>query len=101
VLGAVGIWLWAIEGFAGINYQVWNLSTYLKFSPMRITRAIPYMIIIILVVMFVGNMSQRVLPSTGNDRRDMWIAVAVNSFLTASASVLPAPDTVWWIHADR
>ncbi len=84
VLGAVGIWLWTIEGFAGINYQVWNLSTYLKFSPMRITRAIPYMIII-LVVMFVGNMSQRVLPSTGNDRRDMWIAVAVNSFLTASA----------------
>ena len=35
--------------------------------------------------MFVGNMSQRVLPSTGNERRDMWIAVAVNSFLTASA----------------
>jgi len=83
-LGFVGIWLWAIEGFAGINYQVWNLSTYLQFSPMRITRAIPYMIIIG-IVMFVGNMSQRILPSTGNARRDMWIAVAVNSFLTASA----------------
>ncbi|MBR5337840.1 MAG: alpha/beta fold hydrolase [Lachnospiraceae bacterium] len=84
VLCFVGCWLWLIEGFAGINYQVWNLSTYLEFSPMRITRAIPYMIIIG-IVMFIGNMNQRVLPSTGNEKKDMWIAVAVNSFLTASA----------------
>ena len=80
----VFIWLWLLEGFAGINYQVWNLSTYLKISPMRIVRAIPY-ILIIFFVMFVGNMNQRVLPSTGNERRDMWIAVAVNTCMTASA----------------
>ena len=46
VLIFVGAWLRLIEGFAGINYQVWNLSTYLQFAPMRITRAIPYMLII-------------------------------------------------------
>lgn len=80
----VFIWLWLMEGFAGINYQVWNLSTYLKISPMRIVRAIPY-ILIIFFVMFVGNMNQRVLPSTGNEKRDMWIAVAVNTCMTASA----------------
>lgn len=77
-------WLSLIEGFAGINYQVWNLSTYLKMSPMRIVRAIPY-ILIIFFVMFVGNMNQRVLPSTGNAKKDMWIAVAVNTCMTASA----------------
>jgi hypothetical protein len=77
-------WLWTIEGFAGINYQVWNLATYLKISPMRIVRAIPY-VLIIFFVMFVGNMSQRILPSTGNERKDMWIAVAVNTCMTASA----------------
>ena len=77
-------WLWAAEGFLGINYQVWNLSTYLKISPMRIVRAIPY-ILIIFTVMFLGNMGQRVLPSTGNARKDMWIAVAVNTVMTAAA----------------
>lgn len=77
-------WLWAMEGFLGINYQVWNLSTYLKISPMRIVRAIPY-ILIIFTVMFLGNMSQRVLPSTGNERKDMWITVTVNMVLTAGA----------------
>lgn len=80
----VFVWMWLIEGFAGINYQVWNLSTYLKMSPMRIVRAIPY-VLIIFFVMFVGNMSQRVLPSTGNEKKDMWIAVAVNTCMTASA----------------
>lgn len=44
----------------------------------------PY-ILIIFFVMFVGNMNQRVLPSTGNEKRDMWIAVAVNTCMTASA----------------
>jgi alpha/beta superfamily hydrolase len=77
-------WLWLIEGFLGINYQVWNLSTYLKMSPMRIVRAIPYCLIIFFV-MFVGNMSQRILPSTGNEKKDMWRAVIVNTVLTASA----------------
>jgi hypothetical protein len=77
-------WLWLIEGFMGINYQVWNLSTYLKMSPMRIVRAIPYCLIIFFV-MFVGNMSQRILPSTGNEKKDMWRAVINNTVLTASA----------------
>lgn len=80
----VFVWLALLEGFLGINYQVWNLSTYLKLSPMRITRAIPY-ILIIGFVMFTGNMSQRILPSTGNERKDMWIAVAVNTVMTAAA----------------
>ena len=79
-----GLWMTAMEGFFGIDYQVWNLSTYLKPSPERILKAIPYMVIIF-VVMFLGNMNQRTLPSTGNERRDMWIAVAVNTVLTASA----------------
>lgn len=35
--------------------------------------------------MFIGNMGQRVLPSTGNERKDLWIAVAVNTVMTAAA----------------
>ena len=77
-------WLSLIEGFAGINYQIWCLSTYLKMSPMRLVRAIPY-VLIIFIVMFIGNMNQRILPSTDNERKDMWIAVAVNCCMTASA----------------
>lgn len=80
----VGVILWTAEGFLGINYQVWNLSTYLRFSPDRILAAIPYMLIIF-TVMFIGNMNQRVLPTTGDERKDMRIAVTVNTVLTASA----------------
>lgn len=80
----VFVWLGLMEGFLGINYQVWNLSTYLKICPMRIVRAIPY-VLIIFTVMFIGNMNQRVLVSTGDERKDMWISVAVNTVLTASA----------------
>jgi hypothetical protein len=83
----VFVWLGLLEGFLGINYQVWKLSTYLKICPMRILRAIPY-VLIIFFVMFTGNMSQRVLPSTGNAKKDMWIAVAVNTVLTALALFL-------------
>lgn len=79
-----GLWMTAMEGFFGINYQVWNLSTYLKPSPERIIKSIPYMLIIF-VVMASGNINQRVLPSTGNERKDIWIAVTVNTVLTASA----------------
>jgi len=84
VAGFFGLWMTAMEGFFGIDYQVWNLSTYLKPSPERIVKAIPYMIIIF-IVMISGNINQRILPSTGNERRDMWIAVTVNTALTASA----------------
>ena len=84
VLIFVGVWLRLLEGFAGINYQVWNLSTYLQFAPMRITRAIPYMLVIF-IVMFIGNMSQRVLPSTGDEKKDMRRAVIINTCMTASA----------------
>jgi len=82
-----GLWMTAMEGFWGINYQVWNLSTYLKPSPVRIIKSIPYMLIIF-TVMFLGNINQRVLPSTGNERKDTWIAVAVNTVLTAFALFL-------------
>lgn len=84
VVSFFGLWMTAMEGFMGIDYQVWNLSTYLKPSPERIVKAIPYMIIIF-TVMFLGNINQRVLPSTGSERKDMWIAVTVNTVLTASA----------------
>lgn len=77
-------WMALLEGFLGIDYQVWNLATYLAITPMRILRAIPY-ILIIGFVMFVGNMNQRVLPSTGNAKKDMWIAVTVNTVITAFA----------------
>jgi hypothetical protein len=87
VVSFFGLWMTAMEGFMGIDYQVWNLSTYLKPSPARIIKAIPYMIIIF-IVMFSGNINQRVLPSTGNERKDTWIAVAVNTVLTASALFL-------------
>lgn len=80
----VFVWLGALEQITGINYQVWNLSTYLPLTTDRFFRAIPY-VIIIFVVMFIGNMNQRVLPSTGNERRDLWIAVAVNTVMTAAA----------------
>ena len=53
-----GLWMTAIEGYLGIDYQVWNLSTYLKPSPLRVVRSIPYMIIIF-IVMFSGNINQR------------------------------------------
>lgn len=84
VVSFFGLWMTAMEGFFGIDYQVWNLSTYLKPSPSRIVKSIPYMLIIF-VVMASGNINQRVLPSTGNERKDMWIAVTVNTVLTASA----------------
>lgn len=84
VVSFFGLWMTAMEGFLGNSYQVWNLSACLKPSPARIIKAIPYMIIIF-VVMAPGNINQRVLPSTGNERRDTWIAVAVNTVLTASA----------------
>ena len=82
-----GLWMTAMEGFLGIDYQVWNLSTYLKPSPVRIVKALPYMLIIF-TVMFLGNINQRVLPSTGNERKDTWIAVAVNTVITAFALFL-------------
>lgn len=82
-----GLWMTAMEGFFGINYQVWNLSTYLKPSPVRIIKAIPYMLIIF-TVMFLGNINQRVLPSTGDERKDTWIAVTVNTVITAFALFL-------------
>lgn len=82
-----GLWMTTMEGFLGIDYQVWNLSTYLKPSPVRIVKALPYMLIIF-TVMFLGNINQRVLPSTGNERKDTWIAVAVNTVITAFALFL-------------
>jgi len=82
-----GAWMWLMEAFFGINYQVWNLSTYVQLSAGRIVRAIPYMIIIF-IVMFIGNMSQRVLPSTGNEKKDMRRAVIINMVLTAGALFL-------------
>ena len=80
-------WMWLMEAFMGINYQVWNLSTYVQPSAPRLVRAIPYAIVIF-IAMFVGNMNQRVLPSTGNEKKDMWIAVTVNTVLTAGALFL-------------
>lgn len=80
-------WMWLMEAFLGINYQVWNLSTYVQPSAARLVRAIPYAIVIF-IAMFVGNLNQRVLPSTGNERKDMWIAVTVNTVMTAGALFL-------------
>ena len=79
-----GAWMWLMEAFLGIDYQVWNLSTYVQLSPARIVRAIPY-VLCIFVAMFIGNMSQRVLPSTGNARKDMILNVAVNTVMAAAA----------------
>ena len=79
-----GLYMTALEAYLGINFQIWNLATYLKPSGARILKSIPYMLIIF-SVMFIGNMNQRTLPSTGSERKDMIIAVAVNAFLTASA----------------
>lgn len=82
-----GAWMWLMEGYLGINYQVWNLSTYVQLSPARILKAIPHCVVIF-IAMFTGNMSQRVLPATGNARKDMWLGVAVNVVLTAGALFL-------------
>ena len=79
-----GTWMWMLEGFLGIDYQVWNLSTYVQLSPARIVRAVPY-VGCIFVAMFVGNLSQRVLPGTGNERKDMILAVTVNTIMAAAA----------------
>ncbi|MBQ9826616.1 MAG: hypothetical protein IJM61_05495 [Firmicutes bacterium] len=82
-----GLWMTAMEGFMGINYQVWNLATYLKPSPARIIKALPYMLIIF-CVMFFGNINQRTQKSTGNERKDMVRAIIVNTVLTAGALFL-------------
>lgn len=82
VIAIIFIWLAAVEGFLGINYQVWNLSDYLGVSPERFVRAIPYCVLIF-IVMMIGCSAQRILPSTGNERRDTWIAVAVDTVLAA------------------
>ncbi len=79
-----GLIMTALEDYFGINYQLWNIATYLKPSATRIIRSIPYMIIIF-TVMFVGNTNQRTLPSFGSERKDMVAAVAVNTILTALA----------------
>ena len=34
-------WMGLLEGFLGIDYQVWNLSTYVELCPDRIVRAWP------------------------------------------------------------
>lgn len=80
VITIVFIWLAAAEGYLGINYQVWNLSDYIEASPQRILKAIPYCIMIF-IVMMLGCSNQRILPSTGNERADTWIAVAVDTVL--------------------
>ena len=79
-----GLIMTFLETYLGINFQVWNLSTYLKPSGDRVLAAIPYMIIIF-VVMFVGNINQRIIKSTGSEKKDMVIAVTVNCVLVASA----------------
>ena len=61
---------------------LWNLADYCAASPERLVRAIPYCILI-LIVMMIGCSAQRILPSTGNERRDTWIAVAVDTVLAA------------------
>jgi hypothetical protein len=73
-----------LEVYFGINIQIWNLATYLKPSGSRVISSISY-IIIIFIVMLVGNLSQRILPSTGSKKKDMILAVTVNCVLTASA----------------
>ena len=82
VITIIFVWLWIVEGFLGINYQVWNLADYCAASPERLVRAIPYCVLIF-IVMMIGCSAQRILPSTGNERRDTWIAVAVDTVLAA------------------
>lgn len=82
VILIIFVWLWLIEGFLGINYQVWNLADYCAASPERLVRAIPYAIAIF-IVMMIGCSAQRILPSTGNERRDTWIAVAYDTVMAA------------------
>lgn len=84
ILCFFGLIMTLLETYFGISIQVWNLSTYLKPNGDRVIAAIPYMIIIF-IVMLVGNISPRILPSTGSEKKDMIIAVTVNCVLTASA----------------
>jgi hypothetical protein len=79
-----GLYMTLLEVYFGINIQIWNLATYLKPSGSRVISSISY-IIIIFIVMLVGNLSQRILPSTGSKKKDMILAVTVNCVLTASA----------------
>ena len=82
VMTVIFVWLWIVEGFLGVNYQVWNLADYLPASPERLVRAIPYCILIF-IVMMIGCSAQRILPSTGNERLGTWIGVAVDTVLAA------------------
>ena len=86
VVGIVLIWLGAIEGFAGVTYQFWNIATMLRVNHMRFLRAIPY-ICIIFFAMITGGMGMLVtrrLPETGNEKKDMVVAVIVNLVISAA-----------------
>jgi pimeloyl-ACP methyl ester carboxylesterase len=87
VVTVCGLIMTVAESLLGVNYQIWNLATYLKPSMTRVIRAIPYMIIIF-VVMFIGNLNQRSLPSLGSEKKDMILAMTVNALLTASALIV-------------
>lgn len=82
VITIIMIWLAFIEDALGINYQVWNLSEYAAPSYERLVKSIPYAIVIF-IVMMLGCSNQRILPSTGNERADTWISVAVDTVLAA------------------
>ena len=86
VVSAALIWLSAIEGFLGINYQFWNIATMLRPSGTRIIRAIPYIVIIFIAMLSggVGMLTSRRLREVGKPWLDALIAIGVNAIVAAA-----------------
>jgi hypothetical protein len=86
VVAMVLIWLAAIEGFAGVNYQFWNIVTMNRVNHSRFIRAIPYIVMIFFTMITgcMGMLVTRRLPESGNEQRDMVTAVVVNLLIAAA-----------------
>ena len=81
------LWLQWIDGFFGIGYQFMTLAAFTEVSPERLAKAWSY-ILVLFCVLFVGaigmNTSRR-LKETGDPRKDMAKAIALNALIAAAA----------------
>lgn len=79
-------WLSIIENFLGINYQFWCIATMLRLGPARFIKALPYVVIIFFVMYAscLNMLTKRRLPESGNERKDMIMAVLINTLAAAA-----------------
>ena len=81
------LWLRWIDNFFGVGYQFMTLAAFTEVSPERLVKSVPY-ILVLFVVLFVngiGMNTSRRLPETGNAKKDMARAIALNAAIACSA----------------